>query len=463
MRRTNHGLKLKETAVRMATLALALCPACSHAPPSAPAKPVSAQPAPPVAQTPPTPVTTDPLVKELQELVSSKGQQAATESLKQEASAGPQNADGVARWGVFLALCNQNAAAKPVLLHSLALGAHHPIVGYMVADLALDEGHFEEAADAAQGEIKAAPEDPYGYYELGRASLRMGEIQQCVDAMKRCVALAPGFAAAYQILGNAYAERAEFAPAEEALKKAVDLDPSNPMAWNGLGRVYMGMSRIDDAQKTFMSAISQHPQVAELHEGLGQVCLLQPPNGISNTVAGNQFGTALTLKPNSAQAEYGLARLSLRFGSPPQAERWCRKAMAHAPGDSNMLYTLSQILRRQGKNREADALAAKLAAVDWSRKAQFLQREVDFNPDRIDVRLKLGDLYLRQGAYERAQHQFRMVLRKDPRNAEALRGVAAASGHLSGISPTKVGLRLSERQFIAVDPKCWLNTGERSS
>src|SRR5579883_1745090 len=73
--------------------------------------------------------------------------------------------------------------------------------------------------------------------------------------------------------------------------------------------------------------------------------------------------------------------------------------------------------------RYVDALyylaQAQMSLQDWSGAYAGLQRAIQLDPDRADVRLSLGGLYVRTKEYAKAEEEANFVIARDPKNAAA--------------------------------------------
>ena len=92
-----------------------------------------------------------------------------------------------------------------------------------------------------------------------------------------------------------------------------------------------------------------HPGDAALREVLARA--LERAGQFEEAAA--RYREALALNPDLAQAEEGLARLSLRTGDVAQAERHLLRSLEILPGRSRPLMELALVWERQGNRSES--------------------------------------------------------------------------------------------------------------
>lgn len=97
-------------------------------------------------------------------------------------------------------------------------------------------GRNEEAAEAYQQAIKAKPDDPGYYNNLGNVLARAGKIDEAKAAYTKSAELDPTHAAtAWRNFGISLYNANRLSDAVEPLQKAVQLDPNSAQTWYLLG------------------------------------------------------------------------------------------------------------------------------------------------------------------------------------------------------------------------------------
>lgn len=140
--------------------------------------------------------------------------------------------------------------------------------------------------------------------------------------------------------------------------------------------------RLAEAEQGFSEVLKRRPNDADALGGLGIIRLRQ-----------ERFANAVNLLEQSSRAE------------PGRAKRW-KEALGSAR------YWL--MVRRGQAARKADKLDE---AERWFRQA------IPLNPKEITPRVELADILVETGREEEAEREYRRVLKSDPDNGSALRGI----------------------------------------
>ena len=104
--------------------------------------------------------------------------------------------------------------------------------------------------------------------------------------------------------------RGQWSDAERWLRELTTRAPSLPQAWADLGYCLRLQHKLADAERILLAAIEFHPTDPAIHQVLGTVYLdaQRGPDAITT------FSRAITLRPDSAAAHYGMALALQREG-----------------------------------------------------------------------------------------------------------------------------------------------------
>ncbi len=168
----------------------------------------------------------------------------------------------------------------------------------------------------------------------GKCEFMRGEFKRASDALEEAARLAPNDSRIQHWLGRAYGRRAEnssfvTAPglasrARERFERAVALDPNNREAIGDLFEYYMG------APGFLGGGTDKAAALAEKYKGADR-----------------------------AEYHYRLARLARKRDDLKTAEAELRRAMEAEPGDAGRIIDVAQLLARQRRYQESDALFDK--------------------------------------------------------------------------------------------------------
>lgn len=223
-----------------------------------------------------------------------------------------------------LALDAQNAEANRVL-------------GFIYGDLAkLDDENATADASTTEYAKKAVRfleaarrrstlAEPGLEMMLGRLYLRTGAGEQAIATLQRLVEQEPERDDAVTLLARAYQEAGRTAEATRLLEQRA---ASRPQFYSTLGTLYENEERWKDAAAAYERALSYSPRSLELRTRL-----------------------AVALLSDGGAAQAGRAVTVLQ------------QARAQSPGDSHILYLLSQAQRVAGKLDDAQVTAKELNAV----------------------------------------------------------------------------------------------------
>jgi Tfp pilus assembly protein PilF len=167
-----------------------------------------------------------------------------------------------------------------------------------------------------------------------------------------------------RMLGLSYLQRNELPQAESAFTKLTNLAPDDPLGYASLGLTYLQAGRYADAE--------------------------------------NQLRRARELDPASTEVGLALARLYSLTGRPSDARATLEKVRRDTVGNAHVLYALAELDAKQGDS------ASVRAYVDRLRDLLVVA------PANLVARLKLVDVFARQGQADSAIRQLEDVRRIPP-------------------------------------------------
>ena len=179
------------------------------------------------------------------------------------------------------------------------------------------------------------------------------------------------------------------------------------------------------------------------------VSLLQSRNPAA---AADQFRIAVGFDRNNINYSLGLAEATLEAGHTADAESTLKVLLTRSENDGAVNLTMAHVMMRQGRVPEAKAYFHRAIFGRWGEDSLVRRRQArfelidlltahgapsellaellpfeDVSPDSTALRLRLGRLFLLAGSPIRAANMFRGLVRRDPKNAEALAGMGEAA------------------------------------
>jgi protein O-GlcNAc transferase len=205
--------------------------------------------------------------------------------------------------------------------------------------------------------VKANPQDPQAYFNLGLKYEILGKDKEAVKAFKQALQLKPDYPEALSELGRLKGEQGKTSQAIKDLKRALKLKPDLSGARAGLAGEYnrQGLDFIDKGQWTkaaeaFKEAMRADPQAKD--------------------AARNNLGVAL-----ASEGNYGEAREEFR------------KVLESEPGNVNAHYNYGVSSLAVGNNVDAfrEYLVLKELNPDYAGELSYLifQNKIDSKQERI--------------------------------------------------------------------------------
>lgn len=249
--------------------------------------------------------------------------------------------------------------------------------------------------------------------------------------------------------------------AKTILESSLRVSPAQPKAYAALGLVYLKLKRFREAADSFESAVHLEPNSSEFAMAFANSLVLwNRPNTLLAFLKSvqTQFGGLAEFQHKLAFAYYGvgefsnaidvlekllrtnpqrqdqiyflLARSYFGIGKLADSESAFKKAIELNPKEPLYYESYGTLLRKEGQNRNEDALAILKQAVqlapqdpalllqlglcyeskdDWNDAVVPLQAAVRGNPDSLPARVALATVYFRLGRKGEAELQKRKI------------------------------------------------------
>jgi tetratricopeptide (TPR) repeat protein len=308
--------------------------------------------------------------------------------------------------------------ALPTFVPARIALAHAIVKSGVEGDLPEAQKQLEQAAQQSADVAK----DPSYLLVSGLAFLVAGDIAHAKEPLK-AAARENVFAASGALASCAIVE-GDLAGASKHLVDAVKANPFAPASWNSLGMLYLAAGQFAPAAKAFACAYERSPVSAEARAGQA-LCEFAAPKPVDpkeqkpeeaaaqkldNAIAIAQ--EAVKINPKSPSALIVLGRLMFEKGTLDGAEEQLKAALAAAPDFPESALVLGVLAIGRRNFQEA---------------AAYLERIAPRYSRRLDCRCALGVAYLGLNELDKAEREFREVLRADEKNIAALNGLAYLS------------------------------------
>jgi tetratricopeptide (TPR) repeat protein len=263
--------------------------------------------------------------------------------LKRAADADPRLKDIFERLGRALHELGRSEDAISAFTRQVEVAPRHERAYAWRAYVLLADGRWADAEKDLLKQIEVAPSQAWSYEKLGERRMLERRFAEAVDFYARAAAIEPKLAQRWLDLGVAQAEAESPAEARRSLDKAMGLGPEDWMRVTA-ARTHLALGDLVKAGVLARSA-------------------LQPLTRRLNRLRPELFGEAdLYWVERLVEAWTLVGRAAAADGDAAEAERYLEAAwrVGFAPEAGN---ALSQLRKRQGRNREALELRHLAASV----------------------------------------------------------------------------------------------------
>ena len=263
--------------------------------------------------------------------------------------------------------------------------------------------------------------EAYQSYARGMMNLRQAtrdSIERAIAAFEDATGHDPEYALAWAALGGAYQLKGSFLSIPEMVHKALDierralaLDPELGDAHVWLGGALLGLGRVDEAMAAYREALRLEPDNGQAHQGLARALWVGKGDFAAAIPV---FERAITLNPDAGYSYLQLALLLTWEQQYDRAEDVCRRAIdlqeQFISGNMGLQIVgahsrLGYVYYLRGRYAEAHA--------EYERELVFIGSSDHALRDRtlIELNVKIGAAYARQGRGEEAERHFSRALK----------------------------------------------------
>jgi tetratricopeptide (TPR) repeat protein len=243
-------------------------------------------------------------------------------------------------------------------LESLSSGSTRAEVFLLLGEAYDKAGAPERAFAAYSRSIELEPKSEDGYIALSNFAAAHHNSAEAVKTLDRGLEAIPGSARLFLQRGTIRALELDFASAEESFRMAGKADPNATLPLLALGITQMQTGKLAEARETFRLAAGRDP--ADFRPEYFYASTLVRAGGQSDPIRRKEIVSslrkAIVLNPRDAGSRVALGQTYLAADRLDLAAQEFRKALEIEPANSNALYQLSTVCRRQGRAEEAQRL-----------------------------------------------------------------------------------------------------------
>lgn len=304
--------------------------------------------------------------------------------------------------------------------------------------------------EAARTELQANPASWEGHLRLGFGYLAMDALEQAEETFQKATRLQPNQPSGFYWLGRTLFARGRYEAAAQAFSHVVTQLPQWGEAYAELGRSYLRMHRRSEAETALRSALAlmaegttpppeivPPPSFGEDHSWLDKIALLGPVE-VRYFLAWNAFEQG-RLEEAARECERALAgarsaeiltltgMVAFRRGRIQEAENAFLEASQRNPNDTSAFYQLGTLYSKTRRHREAEAAFARWKTLEAARKPlEEEQAALLRNPDKALSLVKIGSLHLNRGEIQEAIVAYQKALWFHPDEVDAYNGLGHA-------------------------------------
>lgn len=267
-------------------------------------------------------------------------------------------------------------------------------------------------------------------FEEGLAAHRDGLHDEARQAYDDVLRAAPEYIPALQHMGLVKQQLGDPEEGVEYLRRALELSPRDVGCWNNLANLLRTLGRNDEAIEAYRSALREDPTHVNALFNLG-VALREAGELRESSRALRRL---LELTPDDVQAWNELGTASYELKEWDESEKAFRRALELNPRQAAAYNNLGSILRSRGRLEDA---------------RQLFLRALEIDPNLVEAQNNLGNLLLAGGEITAAIDRYRRATVLNPRHAVACNNLGNAlliAGDITGAVPHL-------RRALEIDPE----------
>lgn len=261
-----------------------------------------------------------------------------------------------------------------VVQHLLESSVDDYELHFYLALAAIDLDSFNLARLELEKSIALESSFDDAWRQLCLLSMRLGDWDQALADAKRFVAALESKARSWRTLGHVYGGRKEYDKAIEAYRRALDIDSADAQIWFELGSAFERAQRIDEAADAFGTVLAMEPRN---HVAANYLGYMWAEKGMHLDSARALIELALEEEPDNGAYLDSYAWVFYQMGDYEQAYRYMLRAIEHIDDDPVVYAHLGDILMKQEAFEEA---------------VKAYEKSLDLEPEKeTEIRAKLDE------------------------------------------------------------------------
>jgi len=274
----------------------------------------------------------------------------------------PETTNG--RYNLAVAqLLNGKAAEAIQTLQPLTSGEQpDPGVLNLLASAYVASRELDAAAGVLRRAIDLAPQQDVHYLDLATLYFQRDRFPPALEILNAGLRRVPDSARLLMMRGAVRAQMAEFEGASADFQAADKLDPERGYGSVGLGVLLNETNQLAQARDVLRQRLKSAPQDPMLNYLLADSLIREAvdPAAAEFEEARAALQRAIASRPAFAKAHAALAKLHSKAGRTENAIAELRVALQYDPAEKSALNQLFLLLRRTGREQEAQAVGERL-------------------------------------------------------------------------------------------------------
>ena len=335
---------------------------------------------------------------------------------------------------------------------------------------------YPQAVDAFKAILSQQPTNVDALFQLANVYKLQDELELAIETFNQILTTAVDLknvptstkerihGLTHLALAEIYCKQSKLDIAEQHAKEAVQRSPTDADTHYRLGYIYTHQAKFDAALAAFKRTLARNPDFPEVYEWLGLIALMrnQPQQAVAH------YQIAIQKQPYVQSAYYNLAKAYRLLGDTTAATEQLKRfhqmkayydrtyaiesALTEEPLNTTLRLKLAEIhlahkhisaavvtyqaLIRLHPNATVgyDKLGRLYMNLNMSRQAiPFFLKVLELNPETVEAHVRLGWLYTKSKAFDKAESHLQAAIKKMPHLSLAYHGLAEVytqQGHI---------------------------------
>ncbi len=264
--------------------------------------------------------------------------------------------------------------------------------------------NYADALNNLQNSIKIAP-TLEAFHFLGLCHYSRGELESALSQFRKILDNVPDSRQARLMIGTILLAQKRVDDAIAEIQKVLHKDDNDAIAHNLLGNAYMAKGMFEDGMREFNKATKINPKIVDAYLKKGYFYFSRGQNAEGET----ELATAVQAAPDALNSRLLLASYNLRSGKADKALSILKSGLTGKKGDAFLLNSIAGVYFSLNKPDEG---------------LKSIQKAKEADPAFPTSYQNLATYFAATGKYDKAIEEYTALLQNDPKNVQAMLGLA---------------------------------------